>query len=286
MSRSLSLSWNDIRFGGLQEICDAVEHALEEAGVDFYYLIGAQARDIWHAAAGKESRRTMDVDFAILVANGEQFNAVKEVLKSKHGYEELRRNTFKMSHPNGTHIDILPFGDIAEDDTVIASGQGLTRIKVNGFKEVAEAGIATAEIENAQYRLATLPAIALLKFIAYDDGPERRPNDPGDIVNIFKHLFDLDEQLFFEKHFDVLDDIDHGYHYIGARVAGREMKPILDLNAGLFHRISDFLQRHLKQGKDSAFIQAMAAHLYSNITVAISTLEQLQRGLNEEAPAS
>lgn len=75
----------------------------------------------------------------------------------------------------GIQVDILPFGEIEINDEVKFEGTGLISIKVNGFNEVYFAGTETVELSTGHtFKVATLPAIVLLKFIAYDDRPEVR----------------------------------------------------------------------------------------------------------------
>jgi len=45
----------------LRDVFDALEEAFTATGVDFY-LIGAQAKDVWYEKGGKLSRQTNDVD--------------------------------------------------------------------------------------------------------------------------------------------------------------------------------------------------------------------------------
>jgi predicted nucleotidyltransferase len=192
MSNSSKIDLNKLRQEGLKEIFTILEKAFEEAGIDFYYIIGALARDIWFSKEGKVSRATKDIDFAALIAGKEQFEKVKEILKSKHAFTESRGNAFALISPEGRTIDILPFGDIEVNEGVVVEGMGLSTIKVNGFKEVGVAGVEEIEIGSSQYQVATLPSIVLLKLIAYDDRPEHRQNDAGDIAHIIGYYFDIE----------------------------------------------------------------------------------------------
>jgi predicted nucleotidyltransferase len=104
MSDTLNLSWTDVRFSGLRPVCEMVEAALTQAGVDFYYLIGAQARDLWYAREEGVSRITRDIDFATLVADGAQYEAVKASLMEVHGFEVSKGNPAmaRLRSPDGT----------------------------------------------------------------------------------------------------------------------------------------------------------------------------------------
>ena len=109
-----------------------------------------------------------------------------------------------MLTPDGIQVDIFPFGEIEIDDAVEIAGEGLTSIKVNGFKEVYQSGTEELETQTGHFfKVASLPAIVLLKLIAFDDRPEKRMKDALDIASILDHFFDLQADLIYEKHNDL-----------------------------------------------------------------------------------
>jgi predicted nucleotidyltransferase len=65
-----------IKEEGLKDIISVLEPVFQRVGINFYYLIGAAAKDIWYNKQGIKSRKTNDIDFAILVADIEQFQQV------------------------------------------------------------------------------------------------------------------------------------------------------------------------------------------------------------------
>ncbi len=249
----------------------------------FYYLIGAQARDLWYAGEKASGRFTADVDFAVLITNPEQFERVKEVLEKEHGFSVSKANAFALHGPDGTTVDILPFGGMEEDDRIIAGGQGLTSIDVSGFKEVGAAGTALAifKEDTTQFRLATLPAIVLLKLIAYNDRPEIRTKDPEDIIEILNRFFLLKTELFYDVHHDLLSRLDEGEALIAARAVGREMHTILVQSAALQNRVQGIVATELRKGANSRFLQIMALRSSRSIEELSFIVIELQKGLEE-----
>lgn len=122
-------------------------------------------------------------------------------------------------------IDILPFGQLEVDDGVAVEGEGLNRIKVNGFKEVYLASVEYVYVlKDKQFKVATLPGIFLLKLIAFDDRPDQRPNDPEDCVQIIQNFFNLQSDIIYGHHNDLFGNDDQPLELISARVIGREMR--------------------------------------------------------------
>lgn len=221
----------------LKPVLEALEEAFRACEID-YYLIGALARDIWYARAEKGFRTTKDVDFAILVGSHSQYEQVRTYLEEKKGYQLSTTNAFVVFAPDGTAVDLLPFGAIEIDSSVQLAGNGLTNIRVNGFMEVYEGGTAPIEVlEGHRFEVATLAAIVLLKLIAYDDRPEKRIKDAGDVANILMNYFDLEAPLIYEHHNDLFIEgqPERELEEIASIVVGRELKRLLAGNtkAGL-----------------------------------------------------
>lgn len=82
--------------------------------------------------------------------------------------------------------------------------------------------------EGNRFKIATLPSIILLKLIAYDDRPEFRIKDIQDISDIINMYFEIETNIIFDEHYDLLERIDEGHGVIASRVIGRLMKKTLD----------------------------------------------------------
>lgn len=275
------MNLKEIRQEGLKDILDTLENVFDRVGIDFYYIIGAIARDIWYQRESKISRTTRDIDFAVLISNEQQFEKVKTILTEEFGFRRVKGNEFALENGKMT-IDILPFGAIeAKDGTVIVSGQGMHQIKVNGFEEVAKAGVAEVKHEKYTFNIATLPSIVLLKMISYDDRPEARAKDAGDIAQILKVYFDIESNLLFDEHYDILERIDEGSDILAARVIGRKLIPILAKNEVLRERVIRILTQHIETEKGNTFVDIMASSLQKPINYCKKLLDEILQGIQE-----
>jgi predicted nucleotidyltransferase len=155
-----------MRHGQLKNIFDTLERSFAELGIDFY-LIGALARQVWYEKGSISFRTTKDIDYAALVSSQDEYQRIREYLIVKEKFTPYRGNAFVLIAPDGTQVDILPFGEIEDDGSVTVSGQGMTSIRVDGLIEVYNSGTEDVNFETGHlFKVATLPAIALLKFIA------------------------------------------------------------------------------------------------------------------------
>lgn len=278
------MSLKEIREGGLSGVFTVLAQAFAAIGIDFY-IIGAMARDVWYEKGQKTSRGTKDVDFAVLVSSYEEYEALRNYLKEKYHYEDTRGNAFVMISPDGMQVDILPFGEIATDDSITVKGEGMTSIEVDGFNEVYEGGTEEVELSTGhKFRVATLPAIVLLKLIAFDDRPERRTKDARDIANIIEHFFDLQQDLIYNNYSDeFINDTDpRTLEEISATVIGREIKAMLGNNKPLHERVIAILQEHIEQADKSSFVRNMVAETNRDVDQSVSWLRHLLGALKAE----
>src|SRR5579859_3843249 len=268
------MNLNSVREGELKDVFDALEEAFRKLEID-YYLISAIARDIWYARGKKNFRKTKDVDFAVLVSNKTAYEEVRQFLKNHKNFQDTKGNAFVMLTPTGVQVDILPFGEIEIDDGVTLEGVGLTNIKVNGFMEVYKAGTEEVSMLTGHvFKVATLPAIVLLKLIASDDRPEKRLKDARDIANIINVYFDLQADFIYNDHSDIFlvseEELNKvSLQEIAAAVIGREIKKIIEENELLLGRIKRILDAHISQGEKSAFNRNMVEETRSSLATVV-----------------
>jgi predicted nucleotidyltransferase len=267
MRDTLRIRLEDLRQGHLKELFLILEEVFNELGIDFYVL-GALARDTWFAREGLDSRTTRDIDYALYVFSGEQYEEALNKLVENHGFESLDDSPFRLQTPFGYTIDLIPFGEISIDEKVIPDERWERPVFVNGFEEIFKKGTVSVEVDEGQlnYNVATLSAIVLLKLIAFDDRPEHRPQDPGDIVDIIHSFFDIESGVIYEHHTDLFER-DLELHEYASIVIGREIKDILEENQALRERVLHILS--LNEGTQQRMAEAMAK--------GSTTLEQVER---------
>jgi len=181
-----------------------------------------------------------------LIGSHGEYREVKNYLIEKEGLTESKENAFVLITADGVQVDILPFGDIESDGSVSVAGTGMTSIRVDGMKEVFQSGTELVDLEEGKpFKVATMTGIALLKFIAYDDRPERRQKDARDIGNILIHFFTLHEDLIYDFHNDLFGEQERQLENIAAIVLGREMRKIIGENIGLLARLEKILSSNI-----------------------------------------
>jgi predicted nucleotidyltransferase len=268
----------------ISEMLTALEKGLNKYGIDFY-LVGAVARDVWMTAINDipPSRVTGDIDFAVFINDKNTYADLREYLINAEGFIPYKGNGFVLKWKNIIQIDLMPFGEIeAKPSNVTVEGTGLTSLNMPGFKEIYDSGLPEAELEEKhRFKFCTLPGIVLLKLIAFQERPEIRRDDIKDISKILKHFFDMYADEIYENHNDLFGDKDINLNWIAARVLGRDMGKIAQLNEDLFLRIKKILKKNTIDIHSSDIAKIMAEFFQNTIEDNVKLLEQVKIGYLE-----
>jgi len=268
----------------ISEMLTALEKGLNKYNIDFY-LVGAVARDVWMTAINDipPSRVTGDIDFAVFINDKNTYADLREYLINVEGFIPYKGNGFVLKWKNIIQIDLMPFGEIeAKPSTITVEGTGLTSLNMPGFKEIYDSGLPEAELEEKhRFKFCTLPGIVLLKLLAFQERPEIRRDDIKDISKILKHFFDMYADEIYEKHNDLFGDKDINLNWVAARVLGRDMGKIAQLNEALFLMIKKILKKNTLDIHSSNIAKIMAEFFQNTIEENVKLLEQVKIGYLE-----
>lgn len=165
---------------GLQvptEVLRELEQRAARLGADMV-VIGAAARDlVVHAAVGEEPvRATLDVDVAIAVddAGFAGFTQGLELIRrTGHRFRVLR-----------VEVDVVPFGPVETNRHVLLRDGH--RLDVTGLAEAAATAVQVEMPCGLTLKVASLPAQAALKVLAWRDRHMRNTKDALDLEQILE----------------------------------------------------------------------------------------------------
>ncbi|MEX0684369.1 MAG: hypothetical protein WD098_00075 [Balneolales bacterium] len=239
MRNTLQIDLEKIELERLKELFQILDEASAECGTN-YYIIGALAKLAWYSTTNIGAGMTRDVDIAVNVMLDDQYEKLVHTLVNKHKFRKIKHDPLRLQSPFGYTMDMIPFG-IKSIDEKVDSEDNVT-LFVNGFQEVANKGTVKAidREREVEFEVATLPAILLLKLIAYGDRPEHRTQDPSDIRDIITHYFDIEDRLIYDRHNDLFDKYDE-LDEIAAVVIGRQIRDIIEDNPKLSDRVLGIL---------------------------------------------
>lgn len=160
-----------------------------------YLLTGATARDLLltHAHGIHATRATADVDLAFLTENWTQFEALRNRLIARGECAAVsRRGLHRLRFRDEMDVDILPFGAIERADRTIAwPPENAFVMTMFGYREALKASVAVVLPDDACVQVVSLPALAMLKFLAWTERRLTEPQkDAYDLLLIIRNYLD------------------------------------------------------------------------------------------------
>lgn len=218
----------------LARVASALQPVAATAGADFF-LMGAAARDLMlrHAYGIRTTRQTEDVDFAVMMADWDRFVRLRAALISSGEFiERPGPATHRMRHrQTGLPLDIVPFGGIERADRTIAWPPDHAEIfDCFGVREALAVSVWVELPERARLRVASIPALALLKITAWQDRKHTLPGrDAVDLLLYMRTYMDCDNiDRAAIEHADLFESGDYDHERAGAQLLGRDIARLVD----------------------------------------------------------
>ncbi len=194
-----------------------------------FVLIGARALSCFVPLTW---RQTEDLDVAVMMSL-EEYPAGLEHLP---GWRQDGVITQRWYSSSGVRVDVLPAGEDgrAEDDFQWPDeDRTLSRV---GLRLASDFAIEVRFNDDLSVKVASVPAICVLKMIAYLDRPEERKRDLLDIAHLLTDYPDLEHRFELEGVFE------HGLDYdqAGPFTLGQEIQA-MGLSATERDRVDRFL---------------------------------------------
>lgn len=217
----------------LAGVVKALEAVTTVVGTEFF-LTGAAARDLTlhHAHGVPVGRQTEDVDFAVMVNDWNVFTRLRQALIDSAEFTPRPGSaTHRLRHRTGLPLDIVPFGAIERADrTIIWPPDHSTVFDCFGASEAFANCLWIKLPEEVVTRVASIPALAILKITAWNDRKLTYPGkDAPDLALIFRKYLDcgtMDRAAM--DHGDLFDNPEFDYETAGARLLGRDVAALLD----------------------------------------------------------
>lgn len=196
-----------------------------------FFIVGAMARDILlqHAHNIHTTRATLDIDIGVFVTDWDQFEKLKNALVHTKKFKSTKQ-TQRLMYEDEYPVDIVPFGEIAEEDGSISwPPEHEIEMSIMGFQECYEYAVSVLVRADPDLvvKVVSLAGLAILKIIAWKDGIERRGKDATDLYTIITNYIEAGNmERFFEEAGDILKEENSDYDRASAHLLGREMAKI------------------------------------------------------------
>lgn len=234
------------------EVATDVMGALGSVGIPSI-VVGAFARDLHlhHGAGIPVQRRTEDIDFAFAVSSWNEFQALRERLLDSGSFRAIEGKRHRLRHRSEIAVDLVPFGSIETSDRRIAwPPKGDIVMDVFGFQESLVTADQVLLPGHVNISIVCLPALALLKIIAWEDRHRRsHGKDAADLNLIIRNYLAVadNQRRLWSDFISWTDAPDFDYEHSGSRMLGQDIRRLVD-QKGL-HKISEILRAQLDEGE-------------------------------------
>jgi predicted nucleotidyltransferase len=200
-----------------------------------YFVVGATARDIlmYHLHGFSVNRASPDIDFAMAIESWETFNVVKESLLREQGFRPdpkiIHRLHYSPPTGDGFPMDLVPFGGVEVSSATVAWPPAMKIVmNVAGYAEALASAISVSIEEQLVIPVASIPGLAITKFIAWLDRGHLQAKDAVDLLYLLENYADAGnvDRLYGEELF-LLAACDYAFERAGPRLLGRDMTSIM-----------------------------------------------------------
>jgi len=274
-------TYKELSIPYFKESFDCIDEVMRELNIP-YYLIGVNAIALELLKEGiQPGRGTKDIDFAVMISEMKEYENISSKMETK-GFKKVSAPWTFYSEKFKVAIDLLPFGEIEENNTVNFNDRH-TDLHMLGFREVLEEAV-PVQIEEKVANIPPLEGMVILKLIAWSDRPEERENDLSDILKIIEHYFNLKWDEIVDLHFDTLDKELIDQKTIAAEVLGRNARMYIEKSNAISERIFKILESNLRDTSKSAIAKEWARKLDVDIEYAYALLTAFQKGVDTNSP--
>lgn len=227
--------------------------------VDFY-VIGATARDIILSNLHDliPERKTDDLDIAIAISDWNQFQSIEENLPKKEGFTKSKGQKQRFIYKGIYVIDIVPFGDVAEDDgNIYWPPDETTAMSVWGFPEMADSTISVEIDGEFSIQIASLPGLFILKLVAWKDRHLSGSKDAYDMALLLTNYLDINTERAVEDHYDLYETDEFDQVIAGAQLMARDVKLLIRDNEKTLEYLRKILTKEIELAERSLLINQL-----------------------------
>ena len=210
-------------------------------------IAGAFARDLHllYAHGIEPQRQTEDLDFALAIPDWPAFEALRARLLASGAFTASATG-HRLRHRSDLPVDFVPFGRVETAGRTIAwPPSGNVVMDVFGFREALATALDVVLPGNARTKMVSLPALALLKIICWEDRHYRSPRkDAHDLHLIVRNYLQAGNEHRLWDRYDAWT-LEEGFEYelAGSRMLGHDVRALLDREG--IDRVSALLSKQV-----------------------------------------
>ena len=249
------------------------------------YVVGAVARDICLSLLNSEEspRKTLDLDVAVMLDKWGEYETLSGILVGKGFVKAIEKQRFYFITGFGLRyeVDIVPFGQIAENDMVAWPPEGNPVMSVKSFAEVMEHADVIIVDGEFKFYIAPLSGQWLIKLDAWYDRHLITGKDASDMQFILENAY----INYVISRNEIPEEVNIDAETFDLTVAGAEWVAS-DIKKMLSHQkcnvYAELLENELIQEEESALINDLfdrsRTSSFDSIRKAIRRMAEILRG--------
>jgi predicted nucleotidyltransferase len=282
--KNISLDLLDKIDAGIVELLSDLNKIAANLGVNFF-VIGATARDIIleQGFGIPTSRKTQDIDLAVMVKDWKAFDKIKKELLSTGRFVQEGDVTHSFRYKKSLRVDVIPFGGVeSPEGTITWPPDREIKMNVKGFQEAFDHSLIVRVAPDLNVRFVSLPGLAILKLIAWSErSGEAASKDAADLALLLKNYLNAGNMnRLYEEHSNLLAEEGHDHDRAGARLLGQDMSQLMTKETRA--EVLGILGNNADPERSDRLIIALSRQLgMEAYEEAQNLLERLTRGIKE-----
>jgi predicted nucleotidyltransferase len=256
-----------------------------------YLLVGATARDlIFINVFGLTGwRATRDIDFGVATHHWEAFEVFRGAVLDTGQFDEcvgrIHRLMYKTESGFAMPVNLIPFGGVAVPDNTIAWPPDRDFImNVAGFTEALDAAIHVTIGTDLSIRVASIPALAILKLLAWRDRGHEQNKDATDLARILpRYAAAGNEDRLYSECLPLLEAADFDIEVAGAMLLGRDASAIC--NAGTHPQVRSVLDSEQSIDRLIGQMAQLALDTDAETSQITNLIRAFRKGFLESQPS-
>lgn len=243
----------------LKDLLKKLNSFFSNINVD-YYVIGATARDIILSNLHDfiPNRKTDDLYIAIAITDWKQFQYIEENLTKMEGFTNSKEQKQRFIYKKNYVIDVVPFGDVAEDDGNIYWPPDETiAMSVCRFPEMADSTISVEIDEKISIKIASLPGLFILKLVAWKDRHLFSSKDAYDMSLLLINYLNINSGRAINKHYEIYEPEEFDPVIAGAKLMARDVKLLIRDNGETLEYLRKILAKEIEMADRSLLINQL-----------------------------
>jgi predicted nucleotidyltransferase len=184
---------------------------------------------------------------------------------------------------HGFPVDVIPFGGIETEDGTIVWPDDTGTMNMAGFQDVYKHALCAGIGQGEKISVASLPGMAVLKIVAWDDRHTEFPTkDADDLALILRSYAEAgNSERLYAEHSDFVIDVVGDLELAGARLLGFDMAAIMSLSTKKV--VQKILAHNTEPGGSDKLVEAILRCLPGrSYERALFLLQNLQKGIGGE----